>query len=182
MRRSRRAREFYSAETSARLLVPEPDVVIDAIDNVAGEDAPDRDLRARPAAHRVGDGRRRAARSDAGARRAICARRSVDPFARELRRNLRGSTASTARKHVGVWAVYSEEPPIAPHELAYDDGAFRCVCPGGENGVNDCEHKNRVEGSSRVRAVGVRHDDGVGRGEAARRRATLDSALPTSPS
>src|ERR1041385_5636458 len=29
--------EFYSAETSARLLVPEPDVVIDAIDNVAAK-------------------------------------------------------------------------------------------------------------------------------------------------
>src|SRR5438477_6106578 len=29
--------EFYSAETSARLLVPEPDVVIDAIDNIAAK-------------------------------------------------------------------------------------------------------------------------------------------------
>jgi tRNA A37 threonylcarbamoyladenosine dehydratase len=46
-----------------------------------------------------------------------------------------------------VWAVYSEEPPIAPRALAYDDGAFQCVCPGGHNGVNDCEHRNRVEGS-----------------------------------
>jgi tRNA A37 threonylcarbamoyladenosine dehydratase len=43
--------------------------------------------------------------------------------------------------------VYSEEPPTAPHALAYDDGAFRCVCPGGDNGRNDCEHKHRVEGS-----------------------------------
>src|ERR1043166_1629490 len=29
--------EFYSAQTSARLLVPEPDVVIDAIDNIAAK-------------------------------------------------------------------------------------------------------------------------------------------------
>jgi tRNA threonylcarbamoyladenosine dehydratase len=43
--------------------------------------------------------------------------------------------------------VYSEETPIAPQPLAYDDGAFRCVCPGGMNGMNDCEHKHRVEGS-----------------------------------
>ena len=28
-----------------------------------------------------------------------------------------------------------------------DAGTFECVCPGGENGLNDCEHKNRVEGS-----------------------------------
>ena len=47
-----------------------------------------------------------------------------------------------------MWAVYSEEPPLAPEPLAYDDGAFRCVCPGGHNGINDCEHKNRVEGSA----------------------------------
>ena len=46
-----------------------------------------------------------------------------------------------------MWAVFSDEPPIAPRALAYDDGAFRCVCPGGDNGVNDCEHRNRVEGS-----------------------------------
>jgi tRNA A37 threonylcarbamoyladenosine dehydratase len=46
-----------------------------------------------------------------------------------------------------VWSVYSEEMPIAPQSLAYDDGAFECVCPGGANGMNDCERKNRVEGS-----------------------------------
>jgi tRNA A37 threonylcarbamoyladenosine dehydratase len=43
--------------------------------------------------------------------------------------------------------VFSEEPPQPPQLLAYDDGAFRCVCPGGQNGMNDCETKNRVEGS-----------------------------------
>ena len=47
-----------------------------------------------------------------------------------------------------MWAVFSDEPPIAPHALAYDDGAFRCVCPGGDNGLNDCEHRNRIEGSA----------------------------------
>ena len=46
-----------------------------------------------------------------------------------------------------MWAVFSEEPPQPPQLLEYDDGAFRCVCPGGTNGKNDCEHKNRVEGS-----------------------------------
>ena len=71
----------------------------------------------------------------------------IDPFARALRHNLRRKYDFDFTKPVGVHAVYSEEPPIAPHVLAYDDGAFRCVCPGGENGMNDCEHKNRVEGS-----------------------------------
>jgi len=71
----------------------------------------------------------------------------VDPFARDLRKNLRRKHGIDCTQRLGVWAVFSDEPPIAPRALAYDDGAFRCVCPGGENGLNDCERKNRIEGS-----------------------------------
>ena len=138
--------EFYGAETSARLLVPEPDVVIDAIDNIAAK------------MHLIATCVREklrcvsamgaAARLDpTQVRVADLSETKVDPFARDLRRNLRRKHGIDCTRRVGVWAVYSEEPPLAPHELAYDDGAFRCVCPGGMNGVNDCEHKNRVEGS-----------------------------------
>jgi len=138
--------EFYSAETSARLLVPEPDVVIDAIDNMAAKmhliatclrdrlrciSAMGAAARLDPTAVRVGD----------------LSETRVDPFARDLRRTLRKKHAIDCTRHVGVWAVFTDEPPIAPQALAYDDGAFRCVCPGGDNGVNDCEHRNRVEGS-----------------------------------
>ena len=31
--------------------------------------------------------------------------------------------------------------------LAYDHDGFECVCPGGQNGLNDCDHRNRVEGA-----------------------------------
>jgi len=138
--------EFYSAETSAQLLVPEPDVVIDAIDNMAAKmhliatcmrerlrcvSAMGAAARLDPTRVRVGD----------------LSETRVDPFARDLRRNLRRKHGIDCSRSAGVWAVYSEEPPIAPRELAYDDGAFRCVCPGGDNGRNDCEHKHRVEGS-----------------------------------
>ena len=138
--------EFYCAETSAQLLVPEPDVVIDAIDNVAAKmhlistcvrdklrcvSAMGAAARIDPTAVRVAD----------------LSETRVDPFARELRRNLRRKHDLDCTKPVGIWAVYSEELPIAPHALAYDEGAFECVCPGGQNGVNDCDHKNRVEGS-----------------------------------
>ncbi|MDB4954462.1 MAG: CsdL [Myxococcales bacterium] len=139
--------EFYGPETSARLLAPEPDVVIDAIDNVAAKmhliatcvrdrlrivSAMGAAARLDPTQVRIGD----------------LSETRVDPFARELRRLLRRKHDLDCTRHVGVWAVFSEETPIAPQALAYDDGAFRCVCPGGENGVNDCAHKNRVEGSS----------------------------------
>jgi tRNA A37 threonylcarbamoyladenosine dehydratase len=138
--------EFYSAETSPRLLVPEPDVVVDAIDNIAAK--------MHLIATCVKDKLRcvssmgAAARLDPTAVRiADLSETRVDPFAREIRRNLRTKHGLDCTQHTGVWAVYSEESPIPPRDLAYDDGSFRCVCPGGENGMNDCEHRNRVEGS-----------------------------------
>ena len=138
--------EFFGPETSARLLVPEPDVIVDAIDNMAAKvhliatclrdklrlvSAMGAAARLDPTQIRAGD----------------LSETRVDPFARELRRHLRRKHGLDCTRHVGVWTVFSEETPIAPHELAYDRGGFQCVCPGGENGVNDCAHRNRVEGS-----------------------------------
>jgi tRNA A37 threonylcarbamoyladenosine dehydratase len=138
--------EFYSAETSAQLLVPEPDVVVDAIDNMAAK--------MHLIATCMRDRLRCVSAMGAAARLdptrvqvADLSETRVDPFARDLRRNLRRKHGIDCGRRCGVWAVFSDEPPIAPHELAYDDGAFRCVCPGGDNGRNDCEHKHRVEGS-----------------------------------
>jgi tRNA A37 threonylcarbamoyladenosine dehydratase len=140
--------EFYSAETSARLLVPEPDVAIDAIDNIAAK------------MHLIATCMRdklrlvsamgAAARLDpTQVRVADLSETKVDPFARAIRRNMKLKYGIDFTKPVGIPAVYSEEPPLPPRELDYDAGdGFRCVCPGGENGMNDCEHKHRVEGSS----------------------------------
>lgn len=139
--------EFYGPETSARLLVPEPDVVIDAIDNVAAK----MHLIATCVRERlrIVSAMGAAARLDpTQVRIADLSETRVDPFARDLRKNLRRKHGLDCTRHVGVWAVYSEETPIPPQALAYDDGAFGCVCPGGENGVNDCERKHRVEGSA----------------------------------
>jgi tRNA A37 threonylcarbamoyladenosine dehydratase len=154
--------EFYCAETSAQLLMPEPDVVVDAIDNVAAKmhliitcvrdklrlvSAMGAAARFDPTAVRVAD----------------LSETRVDPFARDLRRNLR-------RKHrldckpVGVWAVYSEEIPTAPQSLARR-ARLRVRVPGQLERVNDYDHKNRVE-TDGVRAVGVRHDGGVRGGQA----------------
>ncbi|HLL20760.1 MAG TPA: tRNA threonylcarbamoyladenosine dehydratase [Kofleriaceae bacterium] len=138
--------EFYRAETSAQLLVPEPDIVIDAIDNVAAKmhliatcvrdklrcvSAMGAAARLDPTAVRVAD----------------LSETRVDPFARDLRRNLRKKHDLDCTKPVGIWAVYSEEIPTPPQSLAYDTNGFECVCPGPANGVNDCDHKNRIEGS-----------------------------------
>jgi len=138
--------EFYSAETSARLLVPEPDVVIDAIDNVAAK----MHLIATCVRDklRIVSAMGAAARMDpTQVRVADLSETRLDPFARDLRKNLKKKHGLDCTVRTGVWAVYSEEAPIEPQLLDYDDGGFRCVCPGGMNGVNDCEHKNRIEGS-----------------------------------
>jgi tRNA threonylcarbamoyladenosine dehydratase len=138
--------EFYCAETSAQLLMPEPDVVIDAIDNVAAK--------MHLIATCVRDKLRCVSAMGAAARFdptmvrvADLSETRVDPFARDLRRNLRRKHDLDCTKPVGIWAVYSEEIPTAPQSLAYDTHGFECVCPGPTNGVNDCEHKNRIEGS-----------------------------------
>ena len=75
--------EFYGAETSARLLVPEPDVVIDAIDNIAAK----MHLIATCVRERlrIVSAMGAAARLDptAGARSPISSETRVDPFARD---------------------------------------------------------------------------------------------------
>ncbi len=137
---------FYAADTSARLLAPEPDVVIDAIDNVTAK--------MHLIATCVRDRLRLVSTMGAAARLDPTAVRVADlaatricPFARDLRKGLRKKHGLDCTRPTGVLAVYSEEPPVAPHALTYDHGGFRCVCPGGQNGLNDCEEKHRVEGS-----------------------------------
>jgi tRNA A37 threonylcarbamoyladenosine dehydratase len=139
--------EFYSAETSARLLVPEPDLVIDAIDNqTAKMHLIATCLRERI---RIISAMGSAARLDpTQVRTADLGETRIDPFARALRHNLRKKYGFDFSRPIGVTAVFSEEPPLEPYELAYDHDGFQCVCPGGENGLNDCGHRNRIEGST----------------------------------
>lgn len=138
--------EFYDASSSARLLAPEPDLVIDAIDNLTAK--------MHLIATCVRDRLRIVSTMGAAARLDPTRVRVADlsatrtcPFARDLRKSLRKKHGLDCTQPTGVLAVYSEEEPIAPHALAYDHDGFECVCPGGTNGKNDCDHKNRVEGS-----------------------------------
>ncbi len=138
--------EFYNAASSAQLLTPEPDLVIDAIDNLTAK------------MHLIATCRREKLRlvSSMGAaarldptmiRTADLAHTKMDPFAKNLRKNLRRAHGIDCTQPTGITAVYSEEAPSEPYELAYDRDGFQCVCPGGDNGLNDCEHKHRIDGS-----------------------------------
>jgi len=105
----------------------------------------------RDAALRVGDGRGGRLDSDASVASAILSETRVDPFARDLRRNLRRKHGIDCSRRVGVWALFSDEPPIAPQVLAYDDGAFRLrVPPVATTASTTGEHKAPRRGLGRV--------------------------------
>lgn len=138
--------EFYGPETATRLFTPEPDVVIDAIDNLTAKmHLIVTCLRERV---RLVSAMGAAARLDpTQVRVADLSETRVCPFAKDLRKSLRKTYGLHCTQPTGVLAVYSEEPPTEPQALEYDHGGFRCVCPGGQNGVNDCDHKHRIDGS-----------------------------------
>jgi tRNA A37 threonylcarbamoyladenosine dehydratase len=139
--------EFYAAATSERLLTPEPDLVIDAIDNVKAKlHLLATCLRLRlPVISTMGA----AARLDPTLVRSgdLCETR-LDPFARDVRKLLRKKHGIDATRPTGITAVWSDEPPLDPLALAYDSAGFACVCPAGDNGLHSCERKHRIEGST----------------------------------
>jgi tRNA A37 threonylcarbamoyladenosine dehydratase len=141
---------FYNAESSDELLSGRIDYVVDAIDNLTAKahliaTCLERKL---PLVSSMGA----AARLDPTAVRvADLAATYKDPFAAALRKLLRSrhGLSLNPENPVGVQAVFSPEEPIAPSPLGYDEGeGFRCVCPGGKNGLNDCDRKNRIDGTA----------------------------------
>jgi len=141
---------FYNAESSEALLREGADFIVDCIDNLTAK------------AHLVATAHARGIRlvSSMGAaarmdptqiRVADLGETEVDPFARAFRKILRERHSLDARRDqpLGIPAVFSTEVPIPPTPPAYDaEDGFQCVCPGGKNGLNDCDRKNRIDGSA----------------------------------
>ncbi len=140
---------FYNRETSAEILGGGASFVIDAIDNLTAKAhllhaCLERQL---PVVSSMGA----AARLDpTQIRVADLSCTAQDPFARAVRQMLRRqhSLEFDKQRPIGVDAVFSIEPPRAPASLSYDQGGFRCVCPGGKNGLHDCERRSRIDGTA----------------------------------
>src|SRR5690606_773324 len=134
---------------SAEILKAGPSFVIDAIDNVTAKahlihTCLERKI---PLVSSMGA----AARMDpTQIRVSDLAATMMDPFARAVRQVLRKQYGMQLSKGqlTGVDAVFSSEPPRAPAALSYDAGGFRCVCPGGKNGMHDCERRSRIDGTA----------------------------------
>jgi tRNA threonylcarbamoyladenosine dehydratase len=143
---------FYNETTSERLLNPpgQPlDFVVDAIDNVTAKchllatcktlnipvvTSTGASGRFDPTAVQVGD----------------LAKTKIDPLARDVRKILRSQYGfPSGKKKFHIPAVFSTEAPAAPRELTYDNGeGFRCVCPGGSNGMHSCEKRSVIYGTA----------------------------------
>lgn len=142
--------QFYNAESSAQILSGPIDFVVDAIDNLSAK------------AHLVATCLERkipivsamgaAARMDpTQIRVADLADTYNDAFAAALRKLLRKEYGYQIAPKVplGVPAIFSPEDVILPSPPSYDAGqGFRCVCPGGKNGLHDCDRRARIDGTA----------------------------------
>jgi tRNA A37 threonylcarbamoyladenosine dehydratase len=139
---------FYNEETADALLDGSPDYVVDAIDNVTAKCHLIATCKARgiPLVTCLGA----AGRWDPTQIRIADLNRTrncrLGVAVRDILRQKHGFPKSGLW---GVTAVFSEEFVQAPHPLAYDgEDGFKCVCPQGQNGLFECDRRNRIDGSA----------------------------------
>jgi tRNA A37 threonylcarbamoyladenosine dehydratase len=140
---------FYNSESSAALLAHAPDLVIDAIDNLAAKTHLIATCRTRGIPLVVCGGA--SGRMDPTQIR-IADLNAVghDPFLAATRKLLRRDYEFPSEKTAwGISAVHSLELPADPVELHYDNGeGFKCVCPHGGNDLHGCMHRNVIYGTA----------------------------------
>lgn len=141
---------FYNSESSAALLASRPDLVVDAIDNLAAKTHLIATCQAQGIPLVVSGGA--SGRMDPTQIR-VADLNAVehDPFLAATRKLLRKNHnfphADKLPWHIP--AVHSLEPPAEPLELEYDKGeGFRCVCPHGGNDLHGCMHRNVIYGTA----------------------------------
>lgn len=144
---------FYNDRTSEKLLNPDGqglDFVVDAIDNVTAKChllATCKQLGIPVVTSTGASGRwdpTAISVQDLG-------KTTVDPLARDVRKILRTQYGfpDGKKKNFGIPAVVSSEAPSAPQDLTYDNGeGFRCVCPGGSNGMHSCDKRSVIYGTA----------------------------------
>ncbi|MEC8194532.1 MAG: tRNA threonylcarbamoyladenosine dehydratase, partial [Myxococcota bacterium] len=138
----------YEARLADKLLPPETDFVVDAIDNVNAKChllAACRD-RAIPVVCSTGA----SGRWDPTAIEVTdLALTRGDRLGRIVRKLLRQEYDFPRKGPFGIPAVFSTEPQTQPVPLHYDGGnGFHCVCPGGDNDVHTCEERNVIWGTA----------------------------------
>ena len=138
---------FYEASTSEALLTPEPDFVVDAIDNVTSkvlllETCLRRGI---PVISVTGAG----ARLDPTQVRVDdLGRTRVDPLARILRKEL-SKRGFGAAGEFGLPVVFSEEEVRDPEVPEWDqERGFQCICPHRADSPHACEKRRVIYGTA----------------------------------
>jgi tRNA threonylcarbamoyladenosine dehydratase len=141
---------FYNSDSSAALFAVRPDLVIDAIDNLAAKTHLIATCRAQNIPLVVSGGA--SGRMDPTQIRVADLNAVVhDPFIAATRKLLRKTHGfpHADKEPWNIAAVHSLEAPQDPVELHYDNGeGFRCVCPHGGNDLHGCMHRNVIYGTA----------------------------------
>lgn len=173
----RACNDFYDAHTSARLLTPAPDLLIDCIDNVTAKMHLVASAIAQgiPIVTTLGA----AAKLDPTRIRVVpLTDTHTDPLGRALRKHIRRKHPVTDEQLAGVIAVFSDEPVMLPRTEA-GHGVLcgvNCVCPGSDNAHHTCKRRHVIYGT----AVFVTGAFGMAAASAAVRRILgLDPFSPT---
>jgi len=140
--------QFYDEKTADSLLALKPDFVCDCIDNLTAK------------AHLIASCRKlgipvisatgAAARLDPlQVKLSDLSESHTDPLASQLRKILRTRHDFPREGSFGVPCVFSDETPMQPVDLHYDQGqGFKCVCPQGQNNMHSCDRRNVIYGNA----------------------------------
>lgn len=139
--------KFYNEETSDELMAKNPDIILDAIDNLTAK------------AHLLNRCREEdrvvICCGGAGGRlnpmafvSADLSETHTDQFLAQLRKMLR-QKYDFPEMNFGIPTIFSTEFVNEPQALSYDQGkGFRCVCPQGQNNFHSCEKRNVIWGTA----------------------------------
>lgn len=141
---------FYNKETSLQILGTNPDYIVDCIDNLTAKtfllnECRNQNLKVITSAGAS------AKMDPTRIKITDLSKTEMDPMAHALRKILRQEYNFPRGKNnkFDIPCVYSDEEPMAPIELKYDNGqGFKCVCPQGQNDVHSCLHRNVIYGTA----------------------------------
>lgn len=140
--------EFYNAENSEMMFGMKPDYIVDCIDNLTAKAHLLATCRALGIKVITSGGS--AAKMDPTRIKIVdMADTYVDPMAHQMRKILR-QKYDFPEKKFGIPCVFSDELPIEPVDLHYDNGqGFKCVCPqGSRNNLHGCDQRNVIWGTA----------------------------------
>ncbi len=141
---------FYNKETSEEILALKPDYIVDAIDNLTAKTHLLNECRVRGIKVITSGGA--SGKMDPTRIKIIdLAKTNIDPLSHAVRKILRQeyNFPRGQRQKFDIPCVFSDEVPIQPIELKYDNGqGFKCVCPQGEVDPHGCMHRSVIYGTA----------------------------------